>query len=74
MVEIITLSSKGQLVIPKELREKLKLKQQDKFVIIAEDDSILLKRIKKEDADESMRSLLKSLAKDLQQQSEKGEK
>ncbi len=65
MVEIITLSSKGQLVIPKGLREKLKLEQQDKFVIIAEHDSILLKRIRKEDADESMRVLLDSLAKQI---------
>ena len=67
MVEIITLSSKGQFVIPKVMREKLKLQQQDKFVLIAENDCILLKRIKKEDAEESMRVLLETLAKELQQ-------
>lgn len=67
MVEIITLSSKGQFVIPKKLREKLRLSKQDKFVIIAEDDSILLKRIKKEDAEESMRVLLGRLSDELQE-------
>ena len=65
MVEIITLSSKGQLVVPKGLREKLKLQKQDKFIIIAEGDSILLKRIRKEEADKSMRVLLNSLSKQI---------
>jgi len=44
-MEISSLSSKGQIVIPELIRNKLNLKSGDKFIIIAEEDTILLKRL-----------------------------
>ena len=37
-----TLSSKYQLVIPKEIREKMHLKVGQKFIVVAKDDGISL--------------------------------
>ncbi len=40
------LSSKGQVVIPEEIRKQLGLKEGDQFVVVA-DDAVILKSIKK---------------------------
>ena len=45
-VETTTLSSRGQVVLPQDVRERLKLGEGDKFLVIAEGDTILLKAIK----------------------------
>ncbi len=45
-VETTTLSSRGQVVLPQEVRERLKLSEGDKFLVIAEGDTVLLKAIK----------------------------
>lgn len=39
------LSSKGQIVIPEEVRARLGLKAGDEFVVVGEDDVIVLKVI-----------------------------
>jgi AbrB family looped-hinge helix DNA binding protein len=39
------LSSKGQVVIPEELRKRLGLKAGDPFIVIGDDDVIILKSI-----------------------------
>lgn len=39
------LSSKGQVVIPEEIRENLKLKEGDQFVVIGQGDTVILKSI-----------------------------
>jgi AbrB family looped-hinge helix DNA binding protein len=39
------LSSKGQIVIPEEIRKQLGLRTGNQFVVIAEDDVVLLKSI-----------------------------
>ena len=39
------LSSKGQVVIPEEIRNKLKLKTGSKFVVIGDRDVVILKKI-----------------------------
>lgn len=39
------LSSKGQIVIPEEIRDNLKLKEGDQFVIIGQGDTVILKSI-----------------------------
>ncbi|MEK6818900.1 MAG: AbrB/MazE/SpoVT family DNA-binding domain-containing protein [Nanoarchaeota archaeon] len=44
-MEISSLSSKGQIVIPESIRNKLNLKSGDKFIIIGEEDTVLLKRL-----------------------------
>lgn len=43
-IEIIKMSSKGQIVIPKEMREGLEVGE--KMVIIKENDQMILKRVK----------------------------
>ncbi len=42
-----TLSSKGQVVIPEEIRKQLGLKEGDQFVVVGQDDAVILKSIKK---------------------------
>lgn len=39
------LSSKGQVVIPEEVRNRLGLKTGDQFVVVGEDDTVILKNI-----------------------------
>ena len=46
-IEITKITSKGQVVIPKDLREREKIKDGEKFFIYGNGDSIILKRAKK---------------------------
>ena len=62
MLDVITMSSKGQLVIPREVREEMGLERQDKFIIVHDRDSILLKRISQEEADKAMLKLMDGIA------------
>jgi len=45
MVNITKISSKGQIVIPRDIREKLRVKEGNLFVVTDQDDSIFLKKI-----------------------------
>jgi len=45
-VEITILTSKGRVVLPRNIRKKLNLQQGDKFVVIGEGNSIVLEKIK----------------------------
>jgi len=45
-LEITSLSSRGQVVIPQDIRDQLKLKSGEKFVVLGEDDTVILKKIK----------------------------
>lgn len=45
MTEIITMSSKGQIVVPKDLRERLGLDTGTNFAIFGKDDTLVLKRV-----------------------------
>ncbi len=45
MVGIIKISSKGQIVIPRDIRERLKVKEGNLFVITDQGNSIFLKKI-----------------------------
>lgn len=44
-LEVTSLSSRGQLVIPQEIRERLHLQEGEKFIVIGEEDTILLKKL-----------------------------
>lgn len=47
MVNLATtkMSSKGQVVIPEDIRKRLKLKAGSQFVVVGEDDVVILKAI-----------------------------
>jgi AbrB family looped-hinge helix DNA binding protein len=46
------MSSKGQVVIPEEIRKRLKLKSGSRFVVVSERDVVILKRISPPSMDE----------------------
>ena len=41
-MEVVTLSSKGQIVIPAKIRKKFSLKEGDSLVLVEENDAIRL--------------------------------
>ncbi len=45
-MEITSISSRGQVVIPQKLRDKLKINEGEKFIVVGKDDTIILKKIK----------------------------
>ena len=55
MIEVTKMSSKGQVVIPKDIRENLKLKEGDKLIAYNKGDLIILRRL---EGEESILSLL----------------
>ena len=55
MIEVTRMSSKGQVVIPKDIRENLKLKEGDKLIAYNKGDLIILRRL---EGEESILSLL----------------
>jgi len=70
-VEIITVSKKGQIVLPKKIRSHLKITQGTKLLLVEEKGKINLKKVdellKKKKSKEKLFTLLaseKSLAKD----------
>jgi AbrB family looped-hinge helix DNA binding protein len=62
MIEVVTMSSKGQFVVPRDIREEMRLQKTDRFVIVHDHDSILLKKIHKEEATRKMAKLLDKMA------------
>ena len=63
MIEVVNLSSKGQLVIPKSMREEMGLNQMDKFVFVNDKDTIIMKRLQEEEIKSRMKSLMKEFTK-----------
>ena len=49
MTTTATLTSKGQITIPKEIREKLGLKKGDKLVLIEKDGNVILRKVSLEE-------------------------
>ena len=44
-IEITSISSRGQVVIPQSLRDKLRIREGEKFVVIGEDNTIVLRKL-----------------------------
>jgi AbrB family looped-hinge helix DNA binding protein len=51
-VETTRMSSKGQIVIPEEIRKRLGLKAGDKFLVVGDKDVVILKSISTPSIDE----------------------
>ncbi len=58
MIDVITISSKGQIVIPKKMREEANLIEQDKLIIVSDKDQIVLKKVSKEKAKTKLLKLM----------------
>jgi AbrB family looped-hinge helix DNA binding protein len=63
-IDMVTISSKGQIVIPKKILKALGLKEQDKLLIFNKGDNILLKKIKPEIFEKSLRDMLMPVRKE----------
>ena len=61
-IEVTRLSSKGQVVLPQEIREKLHLEEGTKFVVLGEGDTIILKKIEIPTLDRARELIKKSRA------------
>ena len=71
MEELVKMSPKGQLVVPKEIREKEKFKPSDRFMAFDVKGGILFKKVKIQD----VKAEFESLARDIEKQfKEKGVK
>ena len=44
-LEITSVSSRGQEVIPQKIRDRLRIIEGEKFVVLGEDDTIVLKKL-----------------------------
>jgi len=54
-IEITKMTSKGQVVIPQEIREKAKVREGERFFVYTSDDSIILKKTKDLEATDDMK-------------------
>ena len=44
-IDIGTISARGQIAIPLEIREKMHLKEGEKILFLLEDDTLLMKKV-----------------------------
>ncbi len=60
-IDMVTISSKGQIVIPKKIMKLLGLKEQDKMLVFSKGENILFKKVKPEIYEKSIRDILMPL-------------
>lgn len=58
---MVTISSKGQIVIPKKIMKNLGLKEQDKLLVFSKGENLLLKKVNPEIFEKSIRDILAPL-------------
>ena len=58
MADVVTISSKGQVVIPAKIRGEMGIEKSDKFIIVHDRDTILLKRVRDSDYRNRLKKLL----------------
>ncbi|MCZ7400127.1 MAG: AbrB/MazE/SpoVT family DNA-binding domain-containing protein [Candidatus Methanoperedens sp.] len=57
-IDMVTISSKGQIVIPKKIMKMLGLKEQDKLLVFSKGENILFKKVRPEIYEKSIRDIL----------------
>ena len=67
-IELVKMSPKGQLVVPKEIRELEKFKPSDRFVPFHVKGGILFKRVKMPNVKAEFTSLAKEIEKQFQKE------
>jgi AbrB family looped-hinge helix DNA binding protein len=60
-IDMVTISSKGQIVIPKKIMKMLGLKEQDKLLVFSKGENILFKKVKPEIYEKNIRDILMPL-------------
>jgi AbrB family looped-hinge helix DNA binding protein len=45
IIDVTKVSDKGQVVIPKEIRDRLNLKVGTKLIVVATDDAVILQKV-----------------------------
>jgi len=60
-VDIVTVSSRGQVSIPADIRRDLELDEGSKLLVISKGDNILFKKIDAEIVDKSFREILEPM-------------
>ena len=58
-IEIVKMSSKGQVVIPQHIRDELNARKGSVFAVISSKDSVVLKRVETPSQDDLIRDLEK---------------
>lgn len=64
-VSVTKMSSNGQVVISSDVRKALGLSPGDKFLVIGEEDGIVLKSLEKEDIKHEMEVLLSDIGEEI---------
>jgi len=70
MIETIKMSSKGQVVIPQNIRTSMKAVEGTMFAVVGSDDTIILKKIQTPSKEELLKKL-KVMAKEGRKRAEK---
>lgn len=63
-IDMVTISSKGQIVIPQKILKALGLKKQDRLLIFNKGENIFLKKVKPEMFEKSLRDMLMPIRKE----------
>ncbi|MBU2633940.1 MAG: hypothetical protein KJ674_01720 [Nanoarchaeota archaeon] len=63
MEELVKMSPKGQLVVPKDIREKEKFSPRDRFVAVGINGGVVFKRVSIPDVKMEFQSLSREIAK-----------
>lgn len=60
-VSMVKVSSRGQIVIPKDVMEELGVRKGDKLLVVSKDKNILLKKIEADVFEKSLESILEPM-------------
>ena len=58
---MVTVSSRGQVSIPAEVRRKIGLEGGEKLLVVSQDDNILLKKVDESFVEKSVEDILKPM-------------
>ena len=61
--EIVKMSSKGQLVVPRDIRDEMGLMPSDRFISFPVKDGVVFKKVRMPNAKEEFNSLAKDIRK-----------
>ncbi|MFB6180367.1 MAG: AbrB/MazE/SpoVT family DNA-binding domain-containing protein [Candidatus Nanohalobium sp.] len=60
-VDVVTVSSRGQVSIPADVRRKIGLEGGEKLLVVSQDDNILLKKVDESFVEKSVEDILEPM-------------